>query len=149
MLAGWVFVLQAVIATSFAVYALDLDLLVLGGVTLEEPELRIPHPRIHERNFVLLPLAEIAPHLRVPGHGSVLRLVAAVAESEPRIERLEQLRPLAVLAADHLGGQHPQGGAGPGGQQALREHVADVQGGRPLPGTSRPLPGPWASPSRS
>lgn len=70
---------------------LDLDLLVLGGVTVEEPDLCLPHPRIRERNFVLLPLAEIAPHLRVPGHGSVLRLLAAVADSEPRIERLEQV----------------------------------------------------------
>lgn len=70
---------------------LDLDLLVLGSVTLDEPDLRIPHPRIHERNFVLLPLAEIAPHMRVPGRGSVLRLLAAVADSEPRIERLERL----------------------------------------------------------
>lgn len=69
---------------------LDLDLLVLGRVTLDEPELRLPHPRIHERNFVLLPLAEIAPHMRVPGRGSVLRLLAAVAGSEPRIERLER-----------------------------------------------------------
>jgi len=70
---------------------LDLDLLVLGSMTLDEPDLRIPHPRIHERNFVLLPLAEIAPHMRVPGRGSVLRLLAAVADSEPRIERLERL----------------------------------------------------------
>lgn len=69
---------------------LDLDLLVLGRLTLDEPDLRIPHPRIRERNFVLLPLAEIAPHLPVPGQGSVLRLLAAVANSEPRIERLEQ-----------------------------------------------------------
>lgn len=67
---------------------LDLDLLVLGQATLDEPGLRVPHPRIAERNFVLLPLAEIAPHLRVPGHGSVLRLLAAVAGSPPRIERL-------------------------------------------------------------
>lgn len=70
---------------------LDLDLLVLGSVTLSAPDLRIPHPRIHERNFVLLPLAEIAPHMRVPGRGSVLRLLAAVADSGPRIERLERL----------------------------------------------------------
>jgi 2-amino-4-hydroxy-6-hydroxymethyldihydropteridine diphosphokinase len=69
---------------------LDLDLLVLGNVILDEPDLRIPHPRIHERNFVLLPLAEIAPHMRVPGRGSVLRLLAAVADSKPRIERLER-----------------------------------------------------------
>ena len=69
---------------------LDLDLLMLGSTAIDEPDLRVPHPRIHERNFVLLPLAEIAPHLRVPGHGSVLRLVAAIADSGPRIERLER-----------------------------------------------------------
>lgn len=68
---------------------LDLDLLALGQVVMEEPDLIIPHPRMHERNFVLLPLAEIAPYLRVPGHGSVMRMVTAIAGSEPRIERLE------------------------------------------------------------
>ncbi len=68
---------------------LDLDLLVLGQDVIAEPDLIVPHPRMHERNFVLLPLAEIAPHLLVPGRGSVVRMVAAIAGSEPRIERLE------------------------------------------------------------
>ncbi len=68
---------------------LDLDLLALGQGVLDEPDLIVPHPRIHERNFVLLPLAEIAPYLLVPGHGSVVRMVAAIAGSRPRIERLE------------------------------------------------------------
>lgn len=67
---------------------LDLDLLVYGRVTSDDAELSLPHPRMQERNFVLLPLAEIAPHLHVPGRGSVLRLLAAVADGGPRIERL-------------------------------------------------------------
>ncbi|MEX0975865.1 MAG: 2-amino-4-hydroxy-6-hydroxymethyldihydropteridine diphosphokinase [Woeseia sp.] len=69
---------------------LDLDLLVLGQVVMNEPDLVVPHPRIHERNFVLLPLAEIAPYLIVPGHGSVNSMVTAIAGSETRIARLEQ-----------------------------------------------------------
>jgi 2-amino-4-hydroxy-6-hydroxymethyldihydropteridine diphosphokinase len=42
---------------------LDLDLLLFGNATLDTPMLRIPHPRMHERAFVLKPLLEIAPHL--------------------------------------------------------------------------------------
>ncbi|HEX6260058.1 MAG TPA: 2-amino-4-hydroxy-6-hydroxymethyldihydropteridine diphosphokinase, partial [Woeseiaceae bacterium] len=45
---------------------LDLDLLVMGSLVVDEPGLTIPHPGIAERNFVLLPLADIAPHLPVP-----------------------------------------------------------------------------------
>ncbi|HET7065252.1 MAG TPA: 2-amino-4-hydroxy-6-hydroxymethyldihydropteridine diphosphokinase, partial [Rudaea sp.] len=41
---------------------LDLDLLLYGALTLAEPGLQLPHPHLHERAFVLLPLAEIAPH---------------------------------------------------------------------------------------
>ena len=45
---------------------IDLDLLVFGQLVIDEPGLRVPHPRLHERVFVLIPLAEIAPGLRVP-----------------------------------------------------------------------------------
>lgn len=40
---------------------LDLDILLYGSLVLDEPGLKIPHPRMHEREFVLVPLAEIAP----------------------------------------------------------------------------------------
>jgi 2-amino-4-hydroxy-6-hydroxymethyldihydropteridine diphosphokinase len=55
---------------------LDLDLLVYGADEIEEPGLRVPHPRLHERAFVLEPLAEVAPGLDVPGRGRVEALLA-------------------------------------------------------------------------
>ena len=57
---------------------LDLDLLLYGALTLAEPGLQLPHPRLHERAFVLLPLAEIAPHLDVPGRGPISALLANI-----------------------------------------------------------------------
>jgi 2-amino-4-hydroxy-6-hydroxymethyldihydropteridine diphosphokinase len=55
---------------------LDLDLLLYGDVVLEEPGLTLPHPRLHERAFVLEPLAELAPGLDVPGKGTIQGLLA-------------------------------------------------------------------------
>ena len=49
----------------------DLDLLLVDGVTLDEPGLTLPHPRLHERAFALEPLVELDPALVVPGHGPV------------------------------------------------------------------------------
>ena len=57
---------------------LDLDLLLYGALTLAEPGLQLPHPHLHERAFVLLPLAEIAPHLDVPGRGPISALLANI-----------------------------------------------------------------------
>jgi 2-amino-4-hydroxy-6-hydroxymethyldihydropteridine diphosphokinase len=53
---------------------LDLDLLLYAALQLDTPELTLPHPRLHERGFVLLPLAEIAPQLAIPGRGTVAEL---------------------------------------------------------------------------
>ncbi len=50
---------------------IDLDLLVVGGERRQTPDLTLPHPGIPQRNFVLYPLAEIAPDLVVPGLGTV------------------------------------------------------------------------------
>lgn len=56
---------------------LDLDLLLFGGAVIDEPGLTVPHPRLHERRFVLEPLATIAPDWIVPGIGrSVSALLA-------------------------------------------------------------------------
>ena len=68
---------------------IDLDLLVMGSLMVNKPDLQVPHPGIAERNFVLLPLADIAPHLHVPGRGSVQKLLAALGDRDPRIERLD------------------------------------------------------------
>jgi 2-amino-4-hydroxy-6-hydroxymethyldihydropteridine diphosphokinase len=54
---------------------IDLDLLIYGSVQIDEPQLRIPHAGIQMRNFVLHPLAQIAPELLVPGVGRVNRLL--------------------------------------------------------------------------
>jgi 2-amino-4-hydroxy-6-hydroxymethyldihydropteridine diphosphokinase len=59
---------------------LDLDLLLYGDTTLATATLILPHPRMHERAFVLAPLAEIAPHIAIPGRGSVLSLLDACAD---------------------------------------------------------------------
>ena len=55
---------------------LDLDLLFYNGIFMNTPELTLPHPRMHNRGFVLLPLAEIAPELMIPQHGLVAALAA-------------------------------------------------------------------------
>jgi 2-amino-4-hydroxy-6-hydroxymethyldihydropteridine diphosphokinase len=65
---------------------LDLDLLVYDGIALDEPGLTVPHPGIAARNFVLLPLREIAPDFRIPGLGRVRDL--PVNTREPRISRI-------------------------------------------------------------
>lgn len=55
---------------------LDLDLLLYGDAEIGEEDLQIPHPRLHERAFVLDPLLEVAPGLEVPGRGTVEALRA-------------------------------------------------------------------------
>lgn len=67
---------------------LDLDLLLYGDQRIDEPELSVPHPRMHQRAFVLAPLAEIAPELVVPGHGPVATLLAGVGDQI--VTRLDQ-----------------------------------------------------------
>jgi 2-amino-4-hydroxy-6-hydroxymethyldihydropteridine diphosphokinase len=57
---------------------LDLDIILYGGLVLHEHGLTIPHPRMHERAFVLVPLAEIAPDVIVPGRGVARDLLAGV-----------------------------------------------------------------------
>ena len=65
---------------------IDLDLLVFDDVAIDEPDLIVPHPGIAERNFVLLPLREIAPELVIPGLGRLDSI--AVNEEEPQISRI-------------------------------------------------------------
>ena len=63
---------------------LDLDLLFYGDAIIEEPGLVVPHPRLHERSFVLDPLCDIAPELVHPVLGvSIRELALRVREGEP------------------------------------------------------------------
>ena len=55
-----------------------LDLLVYDDVVVDEPGLRVPHPRLHERGFALQPLAELDPDLVIPGRGRVSDALAAL-----------------------------------------------------------------------
>jgi 2-amino-4-hydroxy-6-hydroxymethyldihydropteridine diphosphokinase len=55
---------------------IDLDLLLYGSQAIAEAGLTVPHPHLHERLFVLEPLAELAPDLVVPGRGDVASLLA-------------------------------------------------------------------------
>jgi len=70
---------------------LDLDLLLHGDLVSNDPQLTLPHPRLHERAFVLAPLAEIAPRLIVPGRGSVRELLLRCAD-----QQIEKLLPQTV-----------------------------------------------------
>lgn len=66
---------------------LDLDLLLYGDQQVSEPTVHVPHPRMHERAFVLAPLAELDDGLVIPGRGPVAILLGACAEQ--RCVRLE------------------------------------------------------------
>jgi 2-amino-4-hydroxy-6-hydroxymethyldihydropteridine diphosphokinase len=57
---------------------IDLDLLLYGEERLREPDLEVPHPRLHERLFVLEPLAALAPGRKIPGMGTVSEALAGL-----------------------------------------------------------------------
>jgi 2-amino-4-hydroxy-6-hydroxymethyldihydropteridine diphosphokinase len=65
---------------------LDLDLLLFGDRTLKTADLVVPHPRMHERAFVLQPLVEIASELTIPGIGSARQQLARCADQH--VERI-------------------------------------------------------------
>ena len=71
---------------------LDLDLLLYGRRTIVERSLRVPHPRLTERRFVLAPLADLVPGRVVPGTGKTVRRLLAQAPPS-RIERAGFLSP--------------------------------------------------------
>ena len=66
---------------------LDLDLLLYGDATIDEPGLALPHPRLHERAFALAPLVELDPDCVIPGHGLARERLARIAHDQ-RIEKL-------------------------------------------------------------
>jgi 2-amino-4-hydroxy-6-hydroxymethyldihydropteridine diphosphokinase len=68
---------------------LDLDLIAFGAKTRNSPELVLPHPRAHERRFVLQPLSEIAPDLILPGQTKTVSQLLAELPDEETVTRLD------------------------------------------------------------
>jgi 2-amino-4-hydroxy-6-hydroxymethyldihydropteridine diphosphokinase len=60
--------------------SIDLDLLMVGDLIIRSAPLVLPHPRMHERAFVLRPLLDLAPDLMVPGYGSAATLLSRVSD---------------------------------------------------------------------
>ncbi|MHB8513075.1 MAG: 2-amino-4-hydroxy-6-hydroxymethyldihydropteridine diphosphokinase [Actinomycetota bacterium] len=60
---------------------LDIDVLAIEGTKIDEPDLRVPHPRLHERAFALVPLAEIAPDLQIGDLGTVTSLLVSLSDT--------------------------------------------------------------------
>ncbi len=79
---------------------LDLDLLLYADMVSDDPALTLPHPGAHERDFVLVPLAEIAPQVVIPGHGRVGDLLAGCTSHGLR----RFVRPPPVVAQAALAG---------------------------------------------
>lgn len=67
---------------------LDVDIVAYGDTTMDRPELTLPHPRAHERAFVLVPWSDIDPDATLPGHGPIRGLLARLDTSGVR--RLEE-----------------------------------------------------------
>ncbi len=63
---------------------LDLDVLLYGDRRIDLPTLTVPHPRLAERAFVLVPLASVAPDLQIPGQGAAAALAAGIADQGVR-----------------------------------------------------------------
>ena len=70
---------------------LDIDLLLYGDLQSSAPELTLPHPRLRERRFVLEPLAEIAPDLRIPPDNAKVSDLLARLQPEPLVQRVGSL----------------------------------------------------------
>ena len=66
---------------------IDLDLLLYGEDRIETPGLTVPHPRMHERAFVLAPLVELDPAIVIPGHGAAADLLRACRDQQ--VERID------------------------------------------------------------
>jgi 2-amino-4-hydroxy-6-hydroxymethyldihydropteridine diphosphokinase len=72
---------------------IDIDLLAFGTRVMEAPGLTLPHPRMHQRGFVLHPLAEIAPEWRHPVLGQTARELLSAEAARERVERVGPLYP--------------------------------------------------------
>ena len=73
---------------------IDIDILLAGALVIETPDLVVPHPRLHLRNFVLVPLSEIAPEIRHPVLGRTFAELARAAVDPCRVSKKPSIRRL-------------------------------------------------------
>jgi 2-amino-4-hydroxy-6-hydroxymethyldihydropteridine diphosphokinase len=71
---------------------IDLDIIIYGDLIMETPDLTIPHPRLEERAFVLIPLLEVAPDLRHPVSGEHIKDLAARVGGREGVKKIGELR---------------------------------------------------------
>jgi BirA family biotin operon repressor/biotin-[acetyl-CoA-carboxylase] ligase len=100
---------------------IDVDILLCEGVVVATPELTLPHPRLAERAFMLVPLADLAPGLEIPGWGPVAALAAA-RRGEPG----QAVRPWGALPVEGLDGS----GAGDSARARILERLLAAGGAR-------------------
>ena len=81
---------------------LDLDLLLYGAAHFHEDHLTLPHPRMTERAFVLLPLIEIAPELTIPGRGRAANWIASCADQSVVVDALASVQPRPPLHGESV-----------------------------------------------
>ncbi|HTQ95248.1 MAG TPA: 2-amino-4-hydroxy-6-hydroxymethyldihydropteridine diphosphokinase [Candidatus Acidoferrum sp.] len=74
---------------------IDLDILLYGDATIKTPELQVPHPRMLQRNFVLVPLAEIAPTIRHPGWSAPAAELLAHSSDNSQVRKFIPKNPSA------------------------------------------------------
>ena len=106
---------------------IDIDLLLYGDCVVNEPNLTIPHPRLHERAFALVPLADVSPETVIPGHGSALALGARCA-AEPGQSMLRRGE-LANMVVPHVESETVAPGYGPATATAPAARVLPGAGG--------------------
>ncbi len=76
----------------FGPRTIDIDILLYKGITYRNTKLVIPHPRMHERRFVLVPLVEIAPGIKIPGEETLYADVLAGLDERKKVTKLKARR---------------------------------------------------------
>ena len=69
---------------------IDIDILLYGSESIDHPDVQIPHPRMHLRNFVLIPLAEIASGLLIPGFEDPIEVLLEQCEDQGKVTPIEE-----------------------------------------------------------